>query len=117
MGWTKFDGSKVHGTLARGDKTMPPTRWWNHLFLLWFKWDKVTVFEVPAGVIPYRVGYKPEVGPAMLKEDLMSSRRFAVRNGHEDCVFYAVDDTGKEIILLEIEQISADSLPANIPLI
>ncbi|MDQ7814499.1 MAG: hypothetical protein RDU25_01695 [Patescibacteria group bacterium] len=128
MGWTKFYGSKVHGstihgTLAKGDKTMPPTRWWNHLFLLWFKWDKVTVFEVASlnreekQVAPYRVGYKPQVGPAMLRDDLMTSRRFAVLNGNEDCVFFAVDENGNEVALLEIEQVSKDSLPASIPLI
>ncbi|MFA5185054.1 MAG: hypothetical protein WC551_01050 [Patescibacteria group bacterium] len=117
MGWKKFDGSRVHGNRAKGDKTVPPTRWWNHLYLKFFRWHKVTIYMVPDGIVCYRVGYKPEVGPAMLREELMTSRKFAVRNGHEDCVFYAVGSDGREIIILELEQCSDTFLPSDIPLI
>jgi len=117
MTWVKFDASQIHGTRAKGDKTVPPTRWWNHLYLLLFRWRKVTVYLVPEEYTSYRVGYKPETGPARILEEPLNSRRFAVRNGFEDCVFFAIDRDGHEIILLELEQTRDDCLSSNTPLI
>jgi len=117
MGWKRFDSKSVNGTLAKGDKSVPPTHWWNHLYLKFFRWHQVTVFQVPEGTATYRVGYKPEVGPAMFLDELMVSRQFAVRNGFEDCVFYAINSAGREIVLLQLEQTRDDRLPSDVPLI
>ena len=102
MGWKPFDGY-AQGKLARGVSTYPPTRWWNHLFLLKFVWKQVTVFQVPKGTRRYRVGYRPFKGPARILEELQDSALFAVRNGHEDCHFFALDPHGSEIKLEAFE--------------
>ncbi len=117
MGWKKFDGSKINGARAKGDKTMPKTRWWNRRILQEFFWRKATIYMVPDGIACYRVGFKAEGGACELQDDLMTSRKFAVRNGFEDCIFFALGSDGREIILLELEQSSSQFLPSDIPLI
>lgn len=117
MSWITIDASQIHGTLAKGDKSVSPTRWWNRRFLQLFRWTKVTVFMVPENIASYRVGFKPQTGEAELSEEVLTSRKFAVRNGHEDCVFFALDSDGREIVLLELEQTRDDCLSSNTPLV
>jgi len=54
---------------------------------------------------------------AELNEEVLTSRKFAVRNGFEDCIFFAIDRDGREVILLELEQTRDDCLPSDTPLI
>jgi len=117
MAWVKFNASRIRGTLAKGDKSVPPTRWWNRRYLQLFCWNKMTVFMVPEGIESYRVGFKSLTGDAELNEEVLTSRKFAVRNGFEDCIFFAIDRDGREITLLELEQTRDDCLPSNTPLI
>ncbi len=118
MIWRKFDATGINGTFARGDKTVPPTTMLNYLFLMLFVWKKATVFMVPDGIASYRVGSKSCDGSsARLRPEPMTVKKFAVKNGYEDQLYFAIDHEGREVILLPIEQISTDSLPASIPLI
>ena len=100
FGWKKIHTSRrnpIKGTLAAGDPSQPPTRWWNHLWLLWFSWEHI-VFGVQeeAANGGYRVGYKAG-GVAMVYGKVFHDTRFRVRIGHEDCKFFALDAKGKEI--------------------
>jgi hypothetical protein len=80
----------VEGIRLEGDPTVPVTTWFNHLYLLLFRWKEVTILEVPPGVKSYRVGYIDEFGGAKYNTSLLASRRFAVRHGREACRFFAI---------------------------
>jgi len=95
--WRKYSG-RVYGLELKGDPKVPPTTWWNALFVRLY-WDVVTVLEVPDDVQEYRVGYIPFTGEAMHLTTVLSARRFAVRHGREDCRFFAVMLDGTELPL------------------
>lgn len=94
--WRKYPGH-VAGLLLMGDKNVPPTRWWNQLWLRSRVWKTVSVLSVPIDVKEYRVGYIPESGVAMYNTKVLTSPWFAVRHGHEDCRFFAVALDGTEL--------------------
>lgn len=98
MTWKKFEGNVV-GTRVEGDPSVPPTRWYNHLWLLMFGWKKVAVFMAMNASAPARVGFRPFRGDAMLREEPLDRGTFRVRIGHEACTFFVVGDDGKEIPL------------------
>ncbi|MFA6429238.1 MAG: hypothetical protein WCV84_01940 [Patescibacteria group bacterium] len=66
--WTKHQGN-VQGVHVEGDKSAPPTKWWNHLYLALWGWKAVTVFEVSedAAREGYQLGYLPFDGNAMVE--------------------------------------------------
>lgn len=125
FGWEKVNGTRITGTAAEGDPTVPATRWWNLPFLLRFYWKKVTVFEVilPSkdGWIPdigYRVGYKTDRGVTLVCNTILRGMLFRVRNGREDCTFFIIDldDREREIRMVRQTDI-ADPMYASVPLI
>jgi hypothetical protein len=97
IAWSKFSG-KVEGLLVEGDKTMPPTTWWNFHWLYWFGWKRVVVFEVSPEIASrgFHVGFK-QGSEAKVHFATCRVRRFKLRLGHEDCTFFAIDDTGREV--------------------
>ncbi len=101
--WTPFIGN-VKGILVEGDKAAPPTRWWNQLYLVFWGWKTVTVFEVPGIAMErgYRVGYVPSKGVAMIESKVNHDRYFRMKNGHEDCTFFAVMPDHKEVPLVVV---------------
>lgn len=96
--WSKFS-RKFEGRLVKGDKTAPPTKWWNYHWLLWFGWTKVAVFKVSDDVATrgYHVGFKPPNSEAQVHLAVCHSRRFKMTVGHEDCTFFVIDEKGHEI--------------------
>ena len=55
--WKKFETGRLYkGCLVEGDATVPQTRWWNHLWLLWLGWKTAVVFEVKTDKA-FRVGF------------------------------------------------------------
>ncbi|HLD61106.1 MAG TPA: hypothetical protein VJA27_03175, partial [Patescibacteria group bacterium] len=59
MQWKKIG---LHeGTPVAGDKSVPPTRWWNHVWLVFFGWKMIVTFRVPKEVAAkgYFVGFTP----------------------------------------------------------
>ncbi|MDD5726509.1 MAG: hypothetical protein PHC53_03845 [Patescibacteria group bacterium] len=98
--WVKFS-SGFRGQLVKGDKNAPPTKWWNYHWLLWFGWKCVAVFRVSDEVAEkgYHVGFKPQTGEAEIHLALCHSRTFKMAIGHEDCVFFAIDEKGHEVPL------------------
>lgn len=94
--WREYPG-RVEGLLLAGDKNVPPTKWWNHLWLIHRVWKTVSVLVVPVEVKAYRVGYIPESGVAMFSTKVLNVPWFAVRHGYEDCRFFAVDLEGTEL--------------------
>ncbi len=100
MMWTEYLG-KVTGVRVEGDKTVSPTRWWNHLWLVLVGWKVVTVFEVSAEDAEqgYRIGYIAFDGKTMVESTVHHDRRFRMKNGHEDCSFFAVTINGREVPL------------------
>jgi hypothetical protein len=101
FGWKTFSG-RVEGVHVHGDKDVKPTRWWRHLFLALWGWKTVAVFEVEdphAATDGYRIGFVPFNGPAKLRERVCVDRCFRMKIGREDCTFFAVDRSGKEIAL------------------
>lgn len=98
--WKKFKGRKPEGVLIPGDPTAPPTTWWNHLWLALFGWKLTTVFSLPQ--MPgegYHIGYIPDDGQPVYNTSRLMSPSFRVRNGREECVFFAVDRDGNEVPL------------------
>ncbi len=118
FGWTKVKAQAKIGTLAHGDPAMPPTRWWNHLFLRLFQWRQVTVFEFAPDsaskwfpTMGYMVGYKlndREDMWGMLCNTILHDTCFRVRNGYENCVFFAIDLDGREMPLRIVKQTTLD---------
>lgn len=90
--WLRHHGN-VEGTNVGGDPTAPPTRWWNHLYLALIGWKMVSIFEVsPAtATLGYRVGFLPQNGKAMVKQEVCHDEKFAMKNGHEECTFFVID--------------------------
>ncbi len=114
--WSTYQG-RVEGILLRGDSKVPPTTWWNHLYLLHFVWKEVTILKVPDEVTFYRVGYIPFRGKPKCSSTIMNAPRFAVRHGHEDCAFFTVLEDGTEIPLVISTRTTIDELPTNVPLV
>jgi hypothetical protein len=114
--WKKYSG-RITGIRLTGDSKVPRTRWWNHLYLLLFVWDEITVLQVPDGAMPYRVGYVDGFGDAKCNTRLYLTRRFAVRHGRESCLFFAVMPDGTEIPLTVIKRATIETLPPDVPLV
>ena len=98
--WKRYRG-KIRSLCVEGDKTAPPTTWWNHLYLALWGWKVVTVFEVSVeeAKLGYRIGYLPFDGKAMIEERINHDRRFRVKNGNEACTFFAIAPDGIEVAL------------------
>lgn len=101
FGWEKFHG-RVRGFPVEGDKSVAPTTWWRHIFLALWGWKTVVVLEVEdphAAADGYRIGFIPFRGTPQLKQKVLVDRCFRMKVGREDCTFFAVDRSGREIAL------------------
>jgi hypothetical protein len=114
--WKSYTG-RIEGIILQGDPKVPPTRWWNHLWLVLFVWNEVTILEVPPDAPPYRVGYAPYAGGQMYQTRLLHKPRFAVRHGHENCRFFAVTADGTELPLKIATRTTIEALPNSVPLV
>jgi len=88
------------GIIVPGDKTVPPTRWWNHLWLLLWGWKCYAFFSVR--YVPsdgYFVGFRDFTEKTMIQSVKQTSPEFRVRIGYEDCEFFAINAKGKPIDL------------------
>lgn len=116
--WKQYEGY-VTGTKTEGDKSVTPTRWWNHLYSALVSWKVVTVFEVPeqAARSGYKIGYLAFNGEAMIEDKVNHSRRFRMKNGHEDCTFFAITRDGEEVPLKVVARtVKNDEAYADVPL-
>lgn len=107
--WQTYLG-RVEGLLLGGDKNVPPTKWWNHIWLILHVWKTVSVLAVPIEVKAFRVGYIPESGVAKYNTKVLTVPWFAVRHGHEDCRFFAIDLKGTELPLEVSRRTTVDRL-------
>jgi hypothetical protein len=114
--WMKYS-VRVEGIRLAGDPEVPPTTWWNHLFLLLFVWNRVSVLQVPFGVEEYRVGYIDHRGRVMYNTTHITSRFFAVRHGYEPCRFFAITNDGTELPLTLQARTTLEELLPGIPLV
>jgi len=106
MTWKVFEG-KVQGLNVAGDPAMPATKWWNKWFLLLFVWKKQSVLRVRVNQA-YRLGFIPRKGKPRILTNKLAYSELKVRNGREDCIFFAVGVDGKEVPLELVEQTSKD---------
>lgn len=117
--WERHN-KRVEGVLVPGDPSVPPTRWWNHLFLALWRWKTVAVFEVadPLEAIDgYCVGFRPMEGPAKVEMGVEHNRRFRMKVGHEACTFFATNLGGNEVrIRLITTTTISDKAYADVPL-
>lgn len=117
--WRKFKGETPQGILTSGDPAVPPTTRWNHLCLLFFVWKRATIFRVSR--MPddgFHVGYIPQGGVPMYNTTIMTELNFRVKNGHEDCIFFAIDRRGNELELKFVRQVNiSDQSYDFVPLI
>jgi hypothetical protein len=97
--WKKSDLSDVRGVAIVGDLEVPPTTWWNSLWLKFFIWKTAAVFMVvPADAKRgYRLGYKAIAGKCLLQTMVLHDEVIAVRIGRENRTFFAVGLDGREI--------------------
>lgn len=88
--WKKIELDS--GTAVEGNKSAPPTRWWNHLWLALFGWKIVVTFRVPKTLAEsgYYIGYSPIMGGAMYNTEICHDEHFSMKVGHEDCKFFAL---------------------------
>jgi hypothetical protein len=114
--WSEYQGNVTGGTIVQGDKTVPRTRRWNVRFLRRFVWKRVTIFQVPPGSV-YRVGFIPFEGPAQLCEQRLTALRFAVRNGYEDCTFFALDEQGRTLPISFLQTTHVRNLSSEVVLV
>lgn len=107
--WKEFP-STVQGTLAKGDPSVSPTTWYNHWYMAKWGWKTVTVFEVSeeAAENGYDIGYKPFEGKTRVEGKTNHERRFRMKNGFEDCTFFAIDKDGKEVPLTVVARTTKD---------
>lgn len=108
--WKDFDGN-VTGTKVEGDKTVSPTNWLNRIYYAHLGgWKVVTVFEVSeeAAAAGYEVGYKAFNGETKVQGKINHERRFRMKNGYEDCTFFAIDHEGKEVPLIVVARTTKD---------
>ena len=71
--WKRFEsGASYNGCLVEGDTTVPPTTWWNRLWLELFFWDTVAVFEVATDKA-FRVGFRNKRGDACITTKLINT--------------------------------------------
>lgn len=107
------------GAHVEGDKNVPATKWWNHLWLVLAGWKTMVVFQVmdeAKAEAGYRVGYKDKFGRCKVCHVVSNSRKFKMLIGHEGCTFFAVDLDGNELPILALERLPRDSdLHAGIP--
>lgn len=101
MGWEEYKGG-AKGVFVEGRKNTPPTRWWNHWWLALFGWKDLAILETADGLVHLLIiGYRPFKGQARLQMTAVTTSRVAVRIGHEDCTFFALDaDDHSEIPLV-----------------
>jgi len=113
--WQRYD-KQVKGCTVEGDPAVPATRWWNHLWLLWWGWKTVAVFEVYTTDQQFLVGYRDQWGLAMINTSPLNAGqspdatwkgwpRFNVLVGREGCTFFVVDMNGNELPLRCVELI------------
>jgi hypothetical protein len=75
-------------------------------------WKEWSVLEVSEGVGAYRVGYVPFQGPARLREEPITTQRFAVRHGRENCTFFVLAcDGDREIPFKVVTRTTHGHLP------
>ncbi len=116
--WNRHQG-EVRGIRVEGDKLVSPTKWWNHLYLALWGWKTVTVFEVSDEDARrgYRLGYLPFDGKAMVESKVNHDRQFRMKNGYEDCTFFAFAPAdGKEVALNVIARTPKDGAYQHAPL-
>jgi hypothetical protein len=108
--WKEYKGASITGTLVQGDPESPPTRWYNHLYLVLFGWKVTVCFQVSEydAKHGYHVGYVPFNGKAMAEVDTYFDRQFRMKIGHEDCTFFAINRHGKEIPLKIVHRITKE---------
>lgn len=103
--WKKLDKhyNLDLAVVSLGDKSCPPTRWWNHWWLLATgAWKHAVVIEVepPADKhAMHTVGYDPFEGSAMCKRLDIMTAKVAFRMGYESCRFFAFDAQGNQLPL------------------
>lgn len=88
--WKKI-GIKT-GTMVEGDKSSPPTRWWNKYWLVLFGWKVVATFRVPKDIAAagYYVGYTPIKGSTWYNDSATHGEVYSMKIGHEDCEFFVL---------------------------
>lgn len=103
--WKRCDGFQIKGVRVEGDHKMPPTPD-NPVLLFWhihFVWRKAAVFRVEPDMAKAKffIGFHNYRGETYLRQAPIAVReeKFAMRLGHEACVFFAIDHNDKEIAL------------------
>lgn len=101
-----------HTVFVPGDKSVPPTRWWNRAWLCRWFWKPV-VFGVWAEAVQdgYRVGYRlpGDELTIWVKQEVRHEEWFAMRIGHEACYFFALDAvSGEEILIHRLGVVGLD---------
>jgi hypothetical protein len=108
--WKDFDGT-VKGTKVEGDKSVSPTTFLNRIYYAHLGgWKAITVFEVSeeAAENGYDIGYRAFDGETKVQGKVNHERRFRMKNGYEDCIFFAIDHEGKEIPLTIVARATTD---------
>ena len=108
FGWVKLkkDYDKNLAVTSIGDNGCPPTRWWNHWWLvLRGVWIWAIVIEVePSSNQHLMVGYAPSSGSPMMRPIPPTATKVAFRVGHEPCSFFAFNSEGQQVPVKLVHQ-------------
>jgi hypothetical protein len=100
--WHPYHGG-ARGTKVSGDPTTWKTRRWLMWLLRRFVWKKAVVLrpEVKMGT-RYRIGFRNAWGDAFVADQMSADQQFAMRLGHEECTFFAINRHGEVEIPLHV---------------
>ncbi|EKD33120.1 MAG: hypothetical protein ACD_76C00090G0001 [uncultured bacterium] len=99
MKWKRV--CQTEGTLVAGERSAPPTHWWNYLYLAFFGWKTIVTLCVPDSVAQngYFVGFTTMDGASWVKtEAIQHDKFFSMRIGHEDTRFFVMTITNPELL-------------------
>jgi len=101
--WKTFSAFSAKGVHIPGDKSVPETKWWNHLWLLWSGWKTVAVLRSTADpAIGWKIGFRDFRGNQQIRDEFIHDECVRVKLGREDCTFFALSASGEEIPLEHI---------------
>ncbi|MCX6785629.1 MAG: hypothetical protein NTZ18_02115 [Candidatus Komeilibacteria bacterium] len=89
---------KIKGMVIEGDREVPPTKWYNILWMLLFGWKTVAVLSAQSEEEEWYIGFEDFHGNWMLCQTPILDNNIAVKIGRESCRFFAISGPKPELM-------------------